>query len=193
MHLVSLSWWRYLPLTRSPHIYLFFKVMSTPNVGLKLTTPRSRVACFTDWASQVPHQSSVYPPCFSTLYWGRAIMVSSVQWVVRGGNVCHFCVRAFKSWCAALSCLPPCYCNLGGHELSHRRIFRSWERVGLEHYPTHIRICMSRIETFIVQSLWDLSLTLLTNPVLYPFTHLYPIFMALNQVEVLWTRLANFC
>ena len=34
----------------------FFKVISMPNIGLKLTTPRSRVTC--DWASQVPQHSA---------------------------------------------------------------------------------------------------------------------------------------
>ena len=31
----------------------YFQVISTPNVGLKLTTPRSRVTCSSNWASQV--------------------------------------------------------------------------------------------------------------------------------------------
>ena len=32
----------------------YFKVISTPNMGLKLTTWRSRAACSTDWANQAP-------------------------------------------------------------------------------------------------------------------------------------------
>lgn len=143
--------------------------MSVPSGARTHSPVRSRDPCSTNWASQEPHQSSIYPPFFSTSYWGRAMVVSSVEWVVRGGIVCHFCVRALKSWCAACSCFPPCYRNLGGHELSHKKnVLRSWERASLEHSSTHIRICLSRIETFIVQSLWDLSLTFLTNPVLYP-------------------------
>jgi len=40
-------------------IYFFiFKVSSTPNVGLELTTPRSRVARSTDGASQAPLKST---------------------------------------------------------------------------------------------------------------------------------------
>lgn len=35
-------------------IFFFFKVVTTPNVGLELMTRGSRVACFTYWASQAP-------------------------------------------------------------------------------------------------------------------------------------------
>lgn len=45
------------------HFLLFvqaiFKIMSTPNVGLKLMTPRARVQQSTDWANQVPHGISI--------------------------------------------------------------------------------------------------------------------------------------
>ena len=37
-----------------PPLLLLLKVGSTPNMGLELKTPRSRVSCFTYWASQVP-------------------------------------------------------------------------------------------------------------------------------------------
>ena len=37
-----------------PPGFYFFKVMSTLNTRLELMTPRSRVTCSTDWASQAP-------------------------------------------------------------------------------------------------------------------------------------------
>jgi len=46
-----------------PHhlcVYTFFKVNSTPNMGLKLTTPRSRVACSTGLSQPGAPTSFVY-------------------------------------------------------------------------------------------------------------------------------------
>ena len=41
----------------SSEVYsFFFKVISTPNVGLKLMIPRSRVACSSKWVNQVPQE-----------------------------------------------------------------------------------------------------------------------------------------
>ena len=37
------------------YLVIYFLVISVPNMGLELTTPRSRVTCSSNWASQVPH------------------------------------------------------------------------------------------------------------------------------------------
>ena len=46
--------------------FFFFLSRLYPNVGLELTTPRSRVACSTDWARQGPHSPLWFNPLKST-------------------------------------------------------------------------------------------------------------------------------
>lgn len=40
-------------------IYLFILVISTPYMALEHKTPRLRVACFSNWVSQAPHQYNI--------------------------------------------------------------------------------------------------------------------------------------
>ena len=70
--------------------------MSTPNVGLKLTSPRSRVTCSPDWASQVSRWGwdggsvmgwMVSPQNFTLKSW------TQVTW-----NVILFMDRVIKTW-----------------------------------------------------------------------------------------------
>ena len=57
LHLTWRYYGNYIPMHfRKFCFYLkkIFLVISTPDVGLELMTPRSRVTCSTDWASQEP-------------------------------------------------------------------------------------------------------------------------------------------
>ena len=41
-------------------LFIYFLVISTPNMGLELTTPRSRFSCSSDWAGQVHQAGALY-------------------------------------------------------------------------------------------------------------------------------------